>query len=409
MASEQVRRCLQAAGDLRANDIVRFVRRRLHLAARSPVLCLCGAFFVLMTLMPAPMPHQASESLSRTARSADDPPEDVTWDRLPLVPASADDEDQLIECTDDEDEELELPQKLSEESKCKVHLLLFGSSRLGNLMIKYSVLYALRDKYNINVFTTSEQASSLNKYFHNLTIGPPPKEYKKAKWHFTWFRNLEVLLPCPTSIGKRFPCFRDRPDEHCIVVADWPPGNGFPVFSPYLPRLAREEFIFPQTLQNEVQDYLRKASGRRKDPVFIGVHVRGTDQNVDFVNNYHRDLPSLQYFATAMAYYRTMYKKVVFIVATDEPKFAMRSVPNKFGDVYYTSHKQDVSNPIAFDMAAISLCNHTIISVGTFSFWGSYLSGGMVVAPSRYQGDDPGRYDLEIKHWDRQQEWFSWS
>ncbi|KAF0305318.1 Galactoside 2-alpha-L-fucosyltransferase 1 [Amphibalanus amphitrite] len=110
-----------------------------------------------------------------------------------------------------------------------------------------------------------------------------------------------------------------------------------------------------------------------------------------------------------MAYYRAMYKKVVFIVATDEPKFAMRSVPNKFGDVYYTSHKQDVSNPIAFDMAAISLCNHTIISVGTFSFWGSYLSGGMVVAPSRYQGDDPGRYDLEIKHWDRQQEWFSWS
>ena len=54
-------------------------------------------------------------------------------------------------------------------------------------------------------------------------------------------------------------------------------------------------------------------------------------------NNYHRNLPSLQYFATAMAYYRAMYKKVVFIVATDEPKFALRSVPNKFGDVYYTS------------------------------------------------------------------------
>ena len=44
-------------------------------------------------------------------------------------------------------------------------------------MIKYSVLYALRDKYNIDVYTTSEQASNLNKYFQNLTIGPPPSEY----------------------------------------------------------------------------------------------------------------------------------------------------------------------------------------------------------------------------------------
>ena len=38
-------------------------------------------------------------------------------------------------------------------------------------------------------------------------------------------------------------------------------------------------------------------------------------------------------------------------------------------------HKRDVSNPVAFDMAMLSLCNHTIISAGTFGFWGSYLSG----------------------------------
>ena len=39
-----------------------------------------------------------------------------------------------------------------------------------------------------------------------------------------------------------------------------------------------------------------------------------------------------------------MYKNVVFVVATDEPKFAMRSVVNKFGDVYYTSEWEQVAS-----------------------------------------------------------------
>ena len=73
MSGQQLRQCLQAAGNLRAYDVGRFLRRRLHLAARSPVLCLCGAFFMLMTLMPAPTLHQSDESLSRSGeyRSAD--------------------------------------------------------------------------------------------------------------------------------------------------------------------------------------------------------------------------------------------------------------------------------------------------------------------------------------------------
>ena len=31
------------------------------------------------------------------------------------------------------------------------------------------------------------------------------------------------------------------------------------------------------------------------------------------------------------------------------------------------------------DLAALSLCNHTIASVGTYSWWGAWLAGGDVV------------------------------
>ena len=40
------------------------------------------------------------------------------------------------------------------------------------------------------------------------------------------------------------------------MFADWPPENGFPMFSPYLPRLAKEEFVFPQSLQDSVSQAL---------------------------------------------------------------------------------------------------------------------------------------------------------
>ena len=42
-------------------------------------------------------------------------------------------------------------------------------------------------------------------------------------------------------------------------------------------------FMLTVFMAPQVQQYFRRASGRRKDPVFVGVHVRGTDQNVDFV------------------------------------------------------------------------------------------------------------------------------
>ena len=36
------------------------------------------------------------------------------------------------------------------------------------------------------------------------------------------------------------------------------------------------------------------------------------------------------------------------------------------------------------DLAVMSLCNHTIVSKGTFSFWMGFLSGGNVVRPDHF-------------------------
>ena len=39
---------------------------------------------------------------------------------------------------------------------------------------------------------------------------------------------------------------------------------------------------------------------------------------------------------------------------------------------------------IGHDLALMSLCNHTIISHGTFSYWAGYFAGGLVVRPEHF-------------------------
>ena len=54
---------------------------------------------------------------------------------------------------------------------------------------------------------------------------------------------------------------------------------------------------------------------------------------------------------------------------------------------------------VGLDMALISRCNYTILSYGTFSFWGGFLSGGPKILPIHmssmfftWDGDKPAKW-----------------
>lgn len=42
------------------------------------------------------------------------------------------------------------------------------------------------------------------------------------------------------------------------------------------------------------------------------------------------------------------------------------------------------SSSIGHDLAVASLCNHTIISYGTFSLWVGFLAGGIIMSPFHF-------------------------
>ena len=52
---------------------------------------------------------------------------------------------------------------------------------------------------------------------------------------------------------------------------------------------------------------------------------------------------------------------------------------------------------LGIDMATLAICNHTILSYGTFSFWAGFLSGGKRIIPSMIinQMRDPLKSNLD--------------
>ena len=92
-------------------------------------------------------------------------------------------------------------------------------------------------------------------------------------------------------------------------------------------------------------------------------------------------MSSDKYIIDSMAYFAGNYKKVHFIIISDDRMYCAKAFGNKT-NVLFT--------PVSFDrvddMAVVTLCDHVIITVGTFGWWTAFLLGnktGKVLTDSK--------------------------
>ena len=107
---------------------------------------------------------------------------------------------------------------------------------------------------------------------------------------------------------------------------------------------------------------------------WIGIHIR----RGDFLTFFKIDT-SLAYLDWAMNYYRRKYVNCRFLVASDDKKYVQANLGNQ-SDVFVI--------PMTFsardDLAALALCEHTIVTAGTFGWWAAWLAGGDVLHDLNY-------------------------
>lgn len=139
-----------------------------------------------------------------------------------------------------------------------------------------------------------------------------------------------------------------------------------------------QEFQFSDSINKKAHAILHRAQDAvRKDrsilnTTFIGIHVRRGDLTMKRFQDDGYRLPTTSFFTKAKAYYTDLYSNIVFIVASDDKTWSKKNL--KAEDTYFSDAKSG-----SVDMALMAACNHTITTVGTFSWWAAFLAGGQAI------------------------------
>lgn len=108
----------------------------------------------------------------------------------------------------------------------------------------------------------------------------------------------------------------------------------------------------------------------------IGIHVR----RGDMVNNkLGFQVATLDYIKTAIAVYRNTFQNLAFVVTSNDISWCKKNLAADSTFVFFHNRPE-------VDMAVLSLCDHIIMTVGTYGWWAAWLSGGNVTyykAPAR--------------------------
>lgn len=150
----------------------------------------------------------------------------------------------------------------------------------------------------------------------------------------------------------------------------------------------RNEFTFHDSIQHSAVAFLRRAllqsysNLTRQDVVLVGVHVRRADMTSYENRQMGYTVASRQYLRSAMSYFEGMYNRIVFIICSDDLFWVEQNVKSEFPVVYSDNYHAVV------DLAILSLCDHVIMTVGSFGWWGAYLAGGTTV----YMSDFPRKH-----------------
>ena len=102
----------------------------------------------------------------------------------------------------------------------------------------------------------------------------------------------------------------------------------------------------------------------KADDIRIGLHVRRGDFTVKGTADLGFATADMGYIGKAMNFYRKRYDRAIFVVVSDDIPWCRENI--KGVDVIFSPYTEPI-----VDMAILSSCSHSIITGGTFGWWGA--------------------------------------
>ncbi|XP_061187174.1 galactoside alpha-(1,2)-fucosyltransferase 2-like, partial [Saccostrea echinata] len=126
------------------------------------------------------------------------------------------------------------------------------------------------------------------------------------------------------------------------------------------------------SVKNVTADILRRFNvTSRNDVVLVGLHIRRGDMTMK--NTYGHEVATPEYLYKAVDHFNN-YLNVIYVVCSTDLTWIKANMPKNAAKVYFNTPNAYPEN----DLALIASCDHVIITVGTFGWWGAWLSGGHV-------------------------------
>lgn len=136
----------------------------------------------------------------------------------------------------------------------------------------------------------------------------------------------------------------------------------------------RKQFKFLPDIYDRSRNIFRRYKGDNSNVTTVCVHVRRTDMMIPSSTNLGFKSAPLEYIINAMDYMRKKFadKNLNFLVVSDD--FDWTSNYLKGPDIAIVPRHHAY-----IDLAILSMCNHSIVTTGTFGWWGAWLAGGHTV------------------------------
>ncbi|KAL4237899.1 glycosyltransferase 11 [Mactra antiquata] len=255
--------------------------------------------------------------------------------------------------------------------------------RLGNQMFQMASLVGIALKYNYtpvissecfdlsSVFdlTSLEQVSvdiSNNKLFKEGDLSQYDRDITK------YVDTSELIVPMNRTLDGYFQSYKHFNHSSRIV---------------------RQLLTFNKDILQETKVFLENHVA--SNTIKIGIHIR----RGDFLSDYHRRLGRLSvdadFIHNAMEIFKQRFTDITFVVLSNDIVWCKKYITDERNKVVFSPFPSP-----GHDLALMSQCDHVIISVGTFGWWGGWLAGGTVVYYSGYPlpGSDIDKYFVKADY-----------
>ncbi|XP_033726213.1 galactoside 2-alpha-L-fucosyltransferase 3-like [Pecten maximus] len=227
--------------------------------------------------------------------------------------------------------------------------------RLGNWMFAYASLLGIAMKNNRQPFISRYSSlSSIFKLQHTMPWKPV----------------------CMEDFEEQYPCKYDRSTENMprvnLTLKQY--FQSWKYFEGYESEIRKEFTFWPNIYDDARKIFLKYKGSNSNSSIYISVHVRRTDMMIPSSTKLGFKSAPLEYINNAMNYMRKKFtgRTITFLVVSDDYVWCKKHLTGPDTVVIPKNHQ-------FVDIAILSMCNHSIITTGTYGWWGAWLAGGHTV------------------------------